>query len=116
MIGHDSLWACGDCVSFPHPRWGRIAIPHWDHAIWSGRHVAASIMGSNAPYVRDPYFFSDIGPLRIQQVGLPDQVCDWSEDDSLIVGRDAGGSVTCVLLMGAPTRLLEARQLVESAA
>ena len=22
------------------------------------------------PYVRDPYFFSDIGPLRIQQVGL----------------------------------------------
>ena len=116
VIGHDSLWACGDCVSFPHPRWGRIAIPHWDHAIWSGRHVAASIMGSNAPYVRDPYFFSDIGPLRIQQVGLPDQVCDWSEDDSLIVGRDAGGAVTCVLLMGAPTRLLEARQLVESAA
>ena len=47
VVGHDDLWACGDCVSFPHPRWGRIAIPHWDHALRSGRHVADSIMGSS---------------------------------------------------------------------
>ena len=46
VIGHERLWACGDCVSFPHPRWGRIAIPHWDHALWSGRHVAEAILGS----------------------------------------------------------------------
>ena len=45
VAGHDDLWACGDCVSFPHPRFGRLAIPHWDHALWSGRHVAASIAG-----------------------------------------------------------------------
>ena len=31
-----------------------------------------AILGSRDPYVRDPYFFSDIGPLRIQQVGLGD--------------------------------------------
>ena len=88
MIGHERLWACGDCVSFPHPRWGRIAIPHWDHALWSGRHVADSILGSTAPYVREPYFFSDIGRLRIQQVGVADAAVEWHEDDGLVVGRD----------------------------
>ena len=49
VAGHDDLWACGDCVSFPHPRFGRLAIPHWDHALWSGRHVAAR---SPAPATR----------------------------------------------------------------
>ena len=116
VIGHERLWACGDCVSFPHPRWGRIAIPHWDNATWSGRHVADSILGSGAPYVREPYFFSDIGPLRIQQVGLADRVCEWSEGDSLVVGRDQTGTPACVLLIGAPARLNEARALMRSAA
>jgi hypothetical protein len=103
-------------VSFPHPRFGRLAIPHWDHALWSGRHVAGSIAGSRAPYVRDPYFFSDIGPLRIQQVGLAAAAVEWAEEDDLIIGRDEHGIPACVLLMDAPTRLGEARKLVAAAA
>ncbi len=116
VIGQERLWACGDCVSFPHPRWGRIAIPHWDHALWSGRHAAESILGSTAPYVREPYFFSDIGPLRVQQVGVGDAAVEWHECDGLVVGRDAGGAPACVLLLNAPARLREARELVASAA
>ena len=115
VIGSDRLWACGDCVSFPHPRWGRIGIPHWDHALWSGRHVAESILGSTAPYVREPYFFSDIGRLRIQQVGVVDTAVEWQADDGLVVGRDSGGTPACVLLLNAPARLREARELVASA-
>ena len=89
VLGHEGLWACGDCVSFPHPRWGRIAIPHWDHALWSGRHVADSILGSPEPYVREPYFFSDIGSLRIQQVGVADAAAaSGHEDGGLAVGLD----------------------------
>ena len=115
VVGRDGVWACGDCVSFPHPRWGRIAIPHWDNAIWSGRHAAESILGSTGPYVREPYFFSDIGPLRIQQVGLADRAVEWDGDDEgLVVGRDSGGAPACVLLLNAPTRLREARALVAS--
>ncbi len=114
VIGYEGVWACGDCVSFPHPRWGHIAIPHWDHALWSGRHAADSILGSDAPYLRDPYFFSDIGPLRIQQVGLADAVADWHEEDGLEIGLDASGAPACVLLLNAPARLREARELVES--
>lgn len=116
VTGRQRLWACGDSVSFPHPRWGRIGIPHWDHALWSGRHAADSILGSTAPYVREPYFFSDIGPLRIQQVGLADAAVEWHEDDGLVVGRDPGGAPACVLLLNAPARLREARELVASAA
>ena len=115
VLGHEGVWACGDCVSFPHPRWGRIAIPHWDNALWSGRHVAESILGSTGPYVREPYFFSDIGPLRIQQVGVADQAVEWGDDDGLVVGRDSAGAPACVLLLNAPTRLREARELVASA-
>ena len=114
VIGRERMWACGDCVSFPHPRWGRIGIPHWDHALWSGRHVADSILGSTAPYTRDPYFFSDIGPLRIQQVGAVDAAVAWHDQDGLAVGCDESGAPACVLLVNAPARLLEARALVAS--
>jgi len=115
VIGHEGVWACGDCVSFPHPRWGRIAIPHWDNALWSGRHAAESILGSTEPYVREPYFFSDIGPLRIQQVGVADQAVEWDDGDRLVVGRDSAGVPACVLLFNAPTRLREARELIACA-
>ena len=114
VIGHQRVWACGDSVSFPHPRWGRIGIPHWEHALWSGRHVADSILGSTAPYVRDPYFFSDIGPLRIQQLGVADAAVDWHEEDGLVVGRDPSGAPACVLLINAPARLREAREIIAS--
>jgi 3-phenylpropionate/trans-cinnamate dioxygenase ferredoxin reductase subunit len=114
VIRRERLWACGDCVSFPHPRWGRIAIPHWDHARWSGRHAAESILGSSTPYVREPYFFSDVGRLRIQQVGVADAAVDWDEEDGLVVGRDHDGAAACVLLLNAPARLNEARKLVAS--
>lgn len=114
VIGQERLWACGDCVSFPHPRWGRIGIPHWDHALWSGRHAAEAILGSTAPYAREPYFFSDVGRLRIQQVGVSDAAVEWEDEDGLVVGRDLGGAPACVLLLNAPARLREARELVAS--
>jgi 3-phenylpropionate/trans-cinnamate dioxygenase ferredoxin reductase component len=116
VLGHENLWACGDCVSFPHPRWGRLAIPHWDHAVWSGRHVADSIMGSPVAYARDPYFFSDVGPTRIQQVGLADRAVEWTEERGLHVGRDPAGRPACVLLLDAAPQLLEARELIAGAA
>ncbi len=115
VIGHERLWACGDSVSFPHPRWGRIGIPHWEHAFWSGRHAAESILGSTAPYIREPYFFSDIGPLRIQQIGVADAAVEWHEEDGLVVGHDSSGAPACVLLLNAPARLREARELIASA-
>ena len=112
VIGKTDVWACGDCIRFPHPRWGRIAIPHWDHAFQSGRHVAQAILGDRTPYVRDPYWFSDIGPLRVQLVGMAESADTWHDENGLIVGRDQDGHVAAVMLINAPARLNEAREYV----
>lgn len=113
--GHSDVWACGDCITFPHPRWGRIAIPHWDNAFQSGRHAAESALGDESPYVREPYWFSDIGPLRMQLVGRAESADTWEDEDGLLVGRDTSGSIAAVLLINAPARLNEARERVATA-
>jgi NADH dehydrogenase FAD-containing subunit len=107
--------ACGDCIAFPHPRYGRLAVPHWDNALHSGRHAADGVLGIAEAYARDPYYFSDIGPLRIQQVGLAADAVEWSDEDDLAIGRDAAGHVTAVLFLNAPARLRDARELLAAA-
>jgi len=110
--GADGVWACGDVAAFPHPRFGRFAIPHWDNARAGGAHVAAAVLGATEPYVRDPYWFSDIGPLRIQQVGFAPAACEWSHQDEFHVGRGSDGRPACVVLLGAPHRLNDARRML----
>jgi 3-phenylpropionate/trans-cinnamate dioxygenase ferredoxin reductase subunit len=111
--GLDDVYAIGDAISFPHPRYGRIAIPHWDHARASGMHVAATIGGARVPYARDPYWFSDVGPLRLQQVGHAGSVVEWEDrGEGLRLGLGADGLPCSALLVNAPTRLKEARALV----
>jgi 3-phenylpropionate/trans-cinnamate dioxygenase ferredoxin reductase subunit len=108
----EAVWACGDVARFPHPRHGRITIPHWDTARASGVHAADAVLGGRAPYVREPYWFSDIGRLRIQQVGLADAACEWSLEDGMHVGRDTTGRPACVVLLDLPSRLRDARSLM----
>ncbi len=112
VVGAEGVWACGDAAEFPHPRFGRLSIPHWDNARASGAHVAGELLGAGSVYRRDPYWFSDIGRLRIQQVGCAEVVCEWETRDGLHVGCDAHGSPACVLLMNAAGRLRDARSLV----
>ena len=115
LLGHPNIWACGDVARFPHPRYGLISVPHWDHARASGRHAAEAAMGSHAAYTRDPYWFSDIGRLRIQQVGLSDAAVDWRSRDGIQVGHDDAGRAACAVLLDAPHRLRDARRLLVAA-
>jgi 3-phenylpropionate/trans-cinnamate dioxygenase ferredoxin reductase component len=110
--GLDGVWACGDTAAFPHPRFGRVAIPHWDNARAGGAHVARAILGSREPFARDPYWFSDIGPMRVQQVGFEPAVCAWSVRDGLHIGHADDGRAACVLILNSPHRLNDARRLV----
>jgi 3-phenylpropionate/trans-cinnamate dioxygenase ferredoxin reductase subunit len=110
--GADRVWACGDVAAYPHPRYGRIAVPHWDNARAGGAHAAAAALGASEPYVRNPYWFSDIGPLRIQQIGLAPAACEWSEHDDLHVGHGSDGRPVCVVLLDAAHRLNDARRLL----
>ena len=92
-----SAWPCpgttgSGCAAtlpgYPHPRYGPINVPHWDTARAAGRHVAAAILGSTAPFQREPYWFSDIGPLRIQHARLRERGPQWQQRDGLTTGLD----------------------------
>jgi NADPH-dependent 2,4-dienoyl-CoA reductase/sulfur reductase-like enzyme len=113
--GWADVWACGDIAAFPHPRFGRLTIPHWDNARAGGRHVADAIQGDRRPYMRDPYWFSDIGPLRIQQVGCAEAVCEWTTRGGIQVGRGPDGRPACIVLLNAPQHLKRARRLLAAA-
>ncbi|MSO94725.1 MAG: FAD-dependent oxidoreductase [Thermoleophilia bacterium] len=114
--GHERVYACGDLVLVPHTRFGPMRFPHWDAAIGTGEHVADAIAGTTALYDRLPYWWSDIGPRRLAEVGFAGAVESWVEEDGLHVGRDGGGAPVCVLVVDAPRRLREARTIVQEGA
>jgi 3-phenylpropionate/trans-cinnamate dioxygenase ferredoxin reductase subunit len=111
--GRPGVRACGDLVLVPHARFGPMRFPHWDAAIGTGEQAADAIAGQAGPYERLPYWWSDIGPRRLAEVGFAEAVATWAEEDGLHVGRDAGGSAVCVLVVDEPRRLREARALVQ---
>ena len=111
--GYERVYACGDLVLVPHARFGPMRFPHWDAAIGTGEHVADTIAGKGGPYERLPYWWSDIGPRRLAEVGFAGAVATWAEEDGLHVGRDAAGAPVCVLVVDAPRRLREARAIVQ---
>ncbi|MFC5644869.1 FAD-dependent oxidoreductase [Kitasatospora cinereorecta] len=64
------VWAAGDCTSYPSARSGtRLTVQHWDHALQSGSAVAASMLGSDAPYDPVPYFWSEQFGRMVQYAG-----------------------------------------------
>ncbi|MGE7433350.1 MULTISPECIES: NAD(P)/FAD-dependent oxidoreductase [Kitasatospora] len=74
--GAEHVWAAGDCVSYPSARFGtRLAVQHWDHALQSGRAVAASVLATALgqepaePYDPVPYFWSEQFGRMVQYVG-----------------------------------------------
>jgi len=114
--GSERVYACGDLVLVPHARFGPMRFPHWDAAIGTGEHVADTIAGKGGPYERLPYWWSDIGPRRLAEVGFAGAVSAWDGEDGLHVGRDASGTPVCVLVVDAPRRLREARAIVQDGA
>jgi 3-phenylpropionate/trans-cinnamate dioxygenase ferredoxin reductase subunit len=111
--GHERVYACGDLVLVPHARFGPMRFPHWDAAIGTGEHVADTIAGKGGLYERLPYWWSDIGPRRLAEVGFAGAVANWAEEDGLHVGRNTAGEPVCVLAVDAPRRLREARAIVQ---
>ena len=111
VLGHDGLWACGDCAAVAHPRYGKIAFPHWDWARRTGIQAAESVLGAAEPFDAEPFWFSNIGPLHLQELGFGDQAEEWEEIDGVHVGRNAEGQVVAVLVLSA-ARLRDARAIL----
>ncbi len=68
--GDPHVYAVGDVANHDHPVLGRrIRVEHWDTAIHQGRHAARNLLGADAPYERQPYFFTDQYDLGMEYVG-----------------------------------------------
>ena len=63
------VWAAGDCASFPW-KGGRLRLESVGNAIDQAEAVAANIMGANAPYIAQPWFWSDQYDCKLQIAGL----------------------------------------------
>ena len=112
--GFEGVYAIGDCAMPLHARFGEMRFPHWDAAHGTAERAADEIAGVPGVYQRLPYWWSEIGELRVAEVGYAAAVAQWAEEDGLHIGRDRDGLVVCVLVVGSRSRLQEARQLVES--
>ncbi|MEJ8475608.1 NAD(P)/FAD-dependent oxidoreductase [Roseibium algae] len=64
-----SIYAAGDCASFPTSK-GRIRLESVGNAIAQADAAAAAILGSDAPYVAKPWFWSDQYDVKLQIAGL----------------------------------------------
>ncbi len=67
--GTADVWAAGDVARHDHPTLGRVRVEHWDNAIHQGRHAARAMLGDEAAYDRQPYFFTDQYDLGMEYVG-----------------------------------------------
>ena len=53
------VFAAGDVARHEHPLYGPLRVEHWSNALHQGPAAARSMLGSDEPYDRIPYFFSD---------------------------------------------------------
>jgi 3-phenylpropionate/trans-cinnamate dioxygenase ferredoxin reductase subunit len=109
------IYAIGDCAAPVLGRFGRARFPHWDAAIGMGDRAADAIAGVDGTFDRMPYWWSDIGPRTIAEVGVAANVAEWRVEDGLRVGRDEAGAVVCIFVEDDPKRLREARELLAAA-
>ncbi|MCC3762525.1 FAD-dependent oxidoreductase [Glycomyces sp. TRM65418] len=65
------IWAAGDIASIPSVHYGRpIRVEHWQTALDTGPHAAKAMLGSEEPYDKLPYFFTDQYDLGMEYLGF----------------------------------------------
>jgi 3-phenylpropionate/trans-cinnamate dioxygenase ferredoxin reductase subunit len=81
------VFAVGDVANAEHPVLGRrVRVEHWANALNQPAVVATAMLGGDARYDRQPYFYSDQYDLGMEYTGLADP-----EHDRLVVRGDVAG-------------------------
>ena len=81
-----SIWAAGDCASFPHGN-TRLRLESVPNAIDMAECVAENLMGAEKDYVPQPWFWSDQYDVKLQIAGL-------NAGYDRVVARTAEGGVS----------------------
>lgn len=82
-----SIWAAGDCASFPHDG-GRIRLESVGNAIDQGELVAENMLGANKAYEAKPWFWSDQYDTKLQIAGLN------TGYDRIVTRKGEGGAIS----------------------
>ncbi len=108
------IWAAGDAASLPHD--GRhVRLENVQNAIDQAEAVAANLLGARAPYVPEPWFWSDQYDVKLQIAGLN------TGHDRVVIRQDgaarshwhyAGARLVSVDAMNAPRDYMTAKRLI----
>ena len=82
------IFAAGDVAAWHNSLYSRrMQVPHWTNAVQQGAYVGKILQSpapeAEAPYTHLPYFWTDLGPHRLQVVGVvsPTDSLVWVEKD-----------------------------------
>lgn len=112
-----SIWAAGDCASFPF-QGQRIRLESVPNAIDQAEVVAQNMLGADKEYVAQPWFWSDQYDVKLQIAGLN------TGFDQLVTRRGAGAQTSfwyykgdrlvAVDAMNDPRAYMVAKRLIEA--
>lgn len=113
------VWAIGDVAETPH--WqldGTARIESVQNATDQARHLARQLAGGRTePFRTVPWFWSDIGPLKLQIAGLAtraDRHLVRDDGSRMAVFHLQGERLVSVETLGSPADHMLARQLLET--
>ncbi len=117
------VFAAGDIAGIPSAQYGRpLRVEHWATALHSGAHAARAMLGSEEPYDRLPYFFTDQYDLGMEYLGF---VADPETADEVLVSGStddlefvafwtAEGRVQAAMAVNTWDRMDEVEELIRS--
>ncbi len=118
--GAPHVWALGDVAETPHWQAGGAAVrlESVQNATDQARHLSRLLArGGDEPFRTVPWFWSDIGPLKLQIAGLSDRSdrrVVRAEDSRLAVFHFRDGRLAAVETLNSPADHMLARQLIET--
>jgi 3-phenylpropionate/trans-cinnamate dioxygenase ferredoxin reductase subunit len=112
----EGVWAAGDCASLPSGE-GRMRLESVQNAIDGAEAVARAMLGSEEPYMPQPWFWSDQYDVKLQIAGL-----SAGHDRVAVRGAGAGRShwyydgarLVAVDAMNAPRDYMVGKRLIEA--
>lgn len=111
-----SIWAAGDCASFPY-KGGRIRLESVGNAIDQAEVVAENIMGADKEYVAKPWFWSDQYDCKLQIAGLNtgyDQVVTRQGEGSVSYWYYKENQLVALDAMNDPRAYMVGKRLIEA--
>lgn len=114
------IFAIGDCVSFPQVQLGRqTRLESVQNATDQARTLALTLTGTPVSYTALPWFWSDIGALKLQISGLsdaPDQFIETCDADGALKSvyhLKQGTLIACETLNSGGEHMLSRRMIAE---